>query len=193
VEKCKEWKKTASSPRRVKHRGCLTLAYDRLALALEEPMPDAPSTYAAIVKKLLVEGRIDYAELTFFGDTRYSPNGRSVLQILNRSAERLFRSKLKMPVDIGEGPAMNHSAHEMIIGRGRCLSTVILSEKQEKLTAARYHAQYHLAQFLATQMALEQRKRPVVSITLKDLEEESLISLEDFFRQAATCLKSIKA
>jgi hypothetical protein len=192
VDKCKEWKKTASSPRRVKHRGCITLAYDRLALELNEPPPDAPSTYAAIIKKLLAEDRIDHAELTFFGDTRYSPNGRTLLQILNRSAERLFRFKLKMPVDIGEGPAMNHSLQEMAMGHGRCLSTVIISEKQEKLAAARYNAQYHVAQFLATQMAFEQWKRPVVSITLKDLEEGSLTSLEDLFRQAATSLKSIR-
>ena len=42
------------------------------------------------------------------------------------------------------------------------------------------------AQFLATQMALAERGRAVVSITLRDLEDGSLAALEEFFTQAAT-------
>ena len=46
-----------------------------------------------------------------------------------------------------------------------------------------------MAQFLATQAALAERKRPVVALTLKNLEEPALRALDDFFRHAATHLK----
>ena len=85
---------------------------------------------------------------------------------------------------------MNHSYHEMIIGHGRCLSTVLLSEKTERIPAADYTADYHRAQYLATQMALAERGRFVVSVTLKDLEESCLAVLDDFFREVASLLKS---
>jgi hypothetical protein len=88
-----------------------------------------------------------------------------------------------MPVDVYEGPAMNHSYHEMIIGHGKCFSTVLFSEKQEQ------DAGYHWAQFLSTKLALEERGRPVVAIVLKDLTEKSLAALDEFFRQAGNCVK----
>ena len=97
-----------------------------------------------------------------------------------------------MPVDVYEGPAMNHSYHEMIIGHGKCLSTILLSEQDERNPAATYSNQYHLAQFLATRMALAENDRFVVAITLKDLNDPTLGSLEDFFRQAATAIKTVK-
>ncbi len=192
VENCREWQKTAGSDRCIRHRSAITLRYDRLRLDIPAECQDAPSVYAAIVKRLLARHDIEYADLTFFGDTRYSPAGRDMLKVLNRSAERFFRSRLKLPVDVYEGPAMIHSYHEMIVGHGRCLSTLIFSEKPERLKAAGYDAQYHTAQFLAAQVALEQKSRPVVSITMKDMEEASLGALEDFFRQAGASLRSVK-
>jgi hypothetical protein len=153
---------------------------------------DAPRLYASLVKQLWSSRQIEYVELTFFGDTRYSARGRRMRKCLDRAAERLFRSRLKMPVDVYEGPAMNHSYHEMIIGHGRCFSTVLLSEKQEQLPAADYTSDYHRAQFLATQMALAERGRPVVALTVKDLEEETLERLDEFFRRAAGSLKACK-
>lgn len=192
IENTTEWRAMMSSPRRIRHRGCVTLYYDRLDAEIDDAGLDAPTVYALLVKKLLAGRRIDYAELTFYGDTRYSPRGRSVLKVLNRSAEKLFRARLKMPVDVYEGPAVNHSYHEMIIGRGRCLSTLIVSKKTEQIPAAAYTAQHHLAGYLAAQMALARRSRPVVSLLLKDLEESTIVSLEDFFRQAAVALKNIK-
>ena len=84
---------------------------------------------------------------------------------------------------------MNHSFHEMIIGHGKCLSTVLFSEKAEKLVGVDYPADYHRAQFLATQMALAERGRDVVAISLKDLEPATLKSLGDFFAQVAASLK----
>lgn len=191
VEKCREWHATVTSPRRVHHRDSVTLYWNRAGIEFENEGMDAPAVYARIIKRLVESGRIGYFDLTFFGDTRYSASGRAVLKALNRSAERLFRSRLKMPVDIYEGPAVNHSYHEMIIGHGRCLSTVLLSEKTEKIPAAGHNAQYHNAQFLATQLALAERSRPVVAILLKDLEEPSIASLEDLFRQTATALRKL--
>lgn len=192
VEHCAEWQRMMTSPRRARHRGCLTLHYDRLNLELNSRKLDAPTLYALIVKTLAENRRIEYAELTFFGDTRYSRRGRAALKALNRSADMLFRCRLKMPVDVYEGPAMNHSYHEMIIGHGRCLSTILLSEKAERIPAVGYTAEYHMAQFLATQMALAERGRPVVAITLRDLEEPTLAALESFFRHATAAVRTLK-
>ena len=88
-------------------------------------------------------------------------------------------STLKMPVDIYEGPAMNHSYHEMVIGHGRCFSIVLLSEKQSR------DADYHMAQFLATKLALERKQRTVRAILVKDLSSESIQTLEEFFSETA--------
>ena len=95
-----------------------------------------------------------------------------------------------MPVDVGEGPGMNHSYHEMIIGRGGALSTVLLSEAPVTFAPADYTADYHRAQFLATQMALTERGRPVVALTVRNLEEESVAALDEFFHQVAATLKT---
>jgi hypothetical protein len=88
-----------------------------------------------------------------------------------------------MPVDVYEGPAMNHSYHEMIIGRGKCFSTILIAGADDT-------SDYHGSQFLATQMALAERGRAVVSILLRDLEKATLAALDEFFKQAATHLKA---
>ncbi len=190
IEKTKEWLYMRNSPQQARWRGGITLHYDRLQLDGEPQGKTAPAVYASILHKLAASGRIEYGELTFFGDTRYSPQGRSVRKVLDRSGDRLFRSQMKMPVDVYEGPAMNHSYHEMIIGHGRCFSTVMLSEKSESLAEAGYTAGYHRAQFLATQLALAERGRAVVAITMKDLEPATVACLEEFFKQAAAALKT---
>jgi hypothetical protein len=149
----------------------------------------APEIYAALLGGRAGDRSIEYGELTFFGDTRYAPEGKALRRVLEKCGDVLFRKRLKMPVDIYEGPAMNHSYHEMIIGHGRCFSTVLISADAAEIPEAGYTADYHRAQFLATQMALSQRKRPVVAITLRDLQDRSLAALEEFFRQTARCLE----
>mgnify|MGYP005850389539 CR=1 FL=1 len=192
VENCAAWKEMTASPRQACHRGCVTLYYNHLAIdPPPEPM-DAPSTYAYLVKRLLAGGAVEYAELTYFGDTRYSAPGRNILRVLNRSAERLYRSRLKMPADICEGPAMNHAYHEMIIGHGRCFSTVIMPAESGQLPEAGYTANCHRAQYLATQLALAGRGRHVAGMLIKNTDEESVSALEDFFRQAGTALRGIR-
>jgi hypothetical protein len=72
----------------------------------------------------------------------------------------------------------------MIIGHGGCFSTIVAPDRGDG-----GEADYHRAQFLATQMALAERGRAVVSITLRDLEDASLRALDEFFRQAATQIR----
>lgn len=183
------WRRMLASPRQVSFRGALTLHYDRLCLDAGADGLDAPQLYAAILGNLAAQRRVEYGELTWFGDTRYSAEGMAIRRSLERAAENLFERRLKMPADVYEGPAVNHSYHEMIIGHGRCFSTVLLSGKQEHLAAARYAPDYHVAQFLATQIALAERGRHVVAITVQDTGEASRRALEDFFHRAAACLK----
>lgn len=192
IEKTAEWQALAASPKQARWRGAVTLHYGRLALDDAPPKLAAPSLYAWLIHRFAADRKIEYGELTFFGDTRYSPSGRALRKCLDRAAEGIFRGRLKMPADVYEGPAMNHSYHEMVIGHGRCFSTVLLSEKPEEFREAAYTADYHRAQFLATQMALAEKGRAVVAITVKDLEEGSLKVLDEFFREAARQLKVLK-
>ena len=145
--------------------------------------------YAGALRKAIREAAT-YAELTFFGDLRYSEAGKRIRKILETAADRVFRMPFKMPVDIHEGPAMNHSYHEMIIGHGGAFSTLIASSRQARFPGAAYEPGYHMAQFAATKLALERRGRPVVALLIKDLEENSLEGLEKFFNEVATNLFS---
>ena len=140
----------------------------------------------------IIEAQLDEvrAALKTLAADHASPKGRLVRKGLERAAQKIFRTRLKMPVDVYEGPAMNHSYHEMIIGHGKCFSTVLLSEAQEQLPAAGYRAGYHVAQFLATKLALEQRGRAVVALLLKDLGEKSLAALDEFFQQTLVAMRS---
>jgi glucose-6-phosphate isomerase len=192
IDKSRAWLTFMKSDRRIEWRGAITLHHSHAGTAGNTAGMEAPQLYAHLVKQLHGEGKVDYAELTFFGDMRYSPRGRRMRTRLDRAAESLFRSRLKLPVDIYEGPAMNHSYHEMIIGHGRCFSTVLIADRQEALPAAEYTADYHRAQFLATQLALAERGRPVVAVTVKDLEEDTLKRLDEFFHQAAAYLKAAR-
>lgn len=190
IESTPEWRAFEESPRQAKWRGSVTLRWDRLNGVDIAPNATAPAVYAGLLKSHFDSRQAEYAELSFFGDTRYALGGRSVRTALDRAADLVFRaSRLHAPVDVYEGPAMNHSYHEMIIGHGRCFSTVLLSEAGETIPAAGYTPAYHRAQFLATQIALAERRRPVVSITLKNLDERSLAALAEFFAQSAKHLK----
>jgi hypothetical protein len=190
IAKTREWRGMHDSALRSRWRQGVTLHYDRLPAEILVDGKDAASVYAAILKCLVSDRRIEYGELTFFGDTRYSAPGRAMRKVLDRAGDQLFRMALRMPVDIYEGPAMNHSYHEMVIGHGRCLSTVLLSEAAQELEAAEYTDDYHRAQFLATQMALAERGRYVVAITVRDLGTASLTALGEFFAQAAKAVRA---
>ena len=187
IEKTKAWEQMRNSSAQARWRGRVTLFYGGVVVPGSTPAT-GPEIYASILGGLRATREVEYAELTFFGDTRYSARGRALRTRLNRAAESLFRAKLKMPVDVYEGPAMNHSYHEMIIGHGKCFSTVLISDASEEIASIDYTAGYHRAQFLATTMALAERKRPVVAIALRDMEEATFSALDEFFRQAARYL-----
>lgn len=166
-----------------------TPAWREIPSAVPDPGGRTAAAYGDAIRRLAGARQFEYGELTFFGDTRYHEPGRAMRKLLDRAGERIFRSSLKMPVDIYEGPAMNHSYHEMIIGHGRCFSTVLISARQERLAEAGYDAEYHMAQFLATKLALEQRGRTVFAFTVRDLSDRSLAALEEFFAAAAARLR----
>jgi hypothetical protein len=172
IEKTKEWQQMRSSTRQAKWRGRVTLFVDHAAAP---ELPSAPEIYASLLGRLSANHEIDYAALTFFGDLRSSAGGRALRTRLHRGAEALFRSRLKMPVDVEEGRVVGQSYHEMIAGHGKCFSTLLFAAG----------AGHDRAQFLATAMALAERRRAVVAIALRDLEEATLAALEEFFRQAA--------
>jgi hypothetical protein len=192
IEKSAAWQRMTGSSKQVRWKAGVTLHYDQLSFDVDASARTAPAVYAGIIRRLFEPRCVEYAELTFFGDLRYSSYARSVRKTLDQAADVLYRARLRCPVDVYEGPAMNHSYHEMIIGHGKCLSTVLLSLKSEKIPAADYTADYHRAQFLATQIALAERNRHVVAITLKDLEDATLSAVQELFRETSALLKGFK-
>lgn len=182
------WARMTQPETTLKYRGGITLHFPWTGAAAVTTK-NAAEAYAHLVKHFAASGSIGSGELTFFGDTRYSPRGRAVARALDRAADAVFRAGLKMPADVYEGPAVNHSYHEMIIGHGRCFSTVLASLDTASIPAIGYDAEYHLAQFLATQMALAGRGRPVVAILLDNPGESTLRALGEFFQSAARFLK----
>ena len=186
----KAWRTAVDGAHSIRWRGGLTVHLDalhRIGAISEEDFRsengNAAAIYATVLHALLAKGKISYGELTFFGDTRYQAPGKALLRTLNPAAEAVFRSRLKMPADVYEGPAMNQSYHEMIIGYGHGFSTVLLSEKVALLKKVDYPPDYHLAQGLATQEALARRKRAVVGITIRDLSDRSRQTVKEFFAE----------
>ncbi len=78
---------------------------------------------------------------------------------------------------------MNHSYHEMIIGHGKCFTIVLIARNPARFPLAHYEPDYHMAQFLATKMALERRHRHVVAIPVDDIE-----TLDRYFLEIASLL-----
>jgi hypothetical protein len=196
IEQTAAWTAVMDSPARLKWRGGVAMEFGALLEIgllspedLEIEHGNVPAVYAHALEKLRDSGAVGYGELTFFGDTRYDPPGAQMLKVLDSAAESVFRGRLKMPADVYEGPAMNHSYHETIIGFGQGFSTVLLSEKQASYKRVGYTSDYHRAQWLATRRALADRKRAVVTFTVRDLSERSLETLREFFAETARRLR----
>ena len=192
IEKTPAWERIANSPLRLQWRGGLTVnlaALEKLGLIRDDDLRaehgNAAAVYASALDRLVREGIVRYGELTYFGDSRYHRPGIQLRRALDSSADRVFRSRLKMPADVYEGPAMNHSYHEMIIGHGGALSTIVLSDKQDTFKKIDYSPDYHRAQWLATVLALLERGRPVIPLTIRDLSENSRATLREFFSEVA--------
>ncbi len=196
VEKTRAWRELMESRFRLRWRGGISLDFGALkevGLLRDEDLEiehgNAAAVYAHVLERLRDAGEISYGELTFFGDTRYDPAGVDLLKALDAAAASVMRSRLKMPADVYEGPAMNHSYHEMIIGFGQGFSTVLLSEKQATYKRVGYTSDYHRAQWLATRRALADRKRAVVAMTIRDTSERSRDALREFFAETARRLR----
>ena len=136
IEASKQWKNFIETPHQARWRNRVTLRYEHADTPVAPPQTMAPALYAALIRSALENGA-SYGELTFFGDMRYSKRGTAMRRVLDRAAETVFRSRLKVPVDVYEGPAMNHSYHEMIIGHGQAFSTVLLSERAARSAGSR--------------------------------------------------------
>jgi len=187
ASKTRAWCSMVGSARQATWRRRLTMYYD--TLNGNAGTGDAASMYAALLRQLHADRTIEYGELTFFGDLRFGAAGRAMRATLEGAADRVFRRALQAPADVYEGPAMNHSYHEMIIGHGRCFSTVFLSRRQESISSIGYTPDYHVSQFLATRMALARRGRAVVAIVVTDMGEATRAAVDDFFAAVATHLK----
>ena len=192
IEKTPAWERLANSPLRLQWRGGLAVnlaALRKLGLVRDDDLRaehgNAAAVYAAALDRLVRQGIVRYGELTYFGDSRYHRPGIQLRRALDLSADRVFRSRLKIPADVYEGPAMNHSYHEMIIGHGGALSTIVLSDEQDTFERLDYGPDYHRAQWLATVLALLERGRPVIPLTIRDLSENSRATLREFFSEVA--------
>ena len=192
IERTDAWRSVMKADTRLKWMGGLSVDFGpllRLGLLTNQDVKDChrnpTEVYARAVESLRQSNAVSYGELTFFGDTRYQDAGRLLLKTLDEAADVLFRSRLKMPVDVYEGPAMNHSFHEMVIGFGHGFSTVVISERHTAIPELGYKADYHRAQWLATLKALEDRNRAVVALTLRDTSEKSAKTLKAFFAETA--------
>lgn len=184
------WRSMSESTRQATWRRRLTLFYD--GIDDQAAGDDAVKVYASMLARLFDSRAAEYGELTYFGDLRYSEQGRAMRALLRDAADTVFRRTLRVPVDVYEGPAMNHSYHEMIIGHGHGFSTVLLSRKQASIPRIGYTSEYHVAQFLATRLALVRRHRPVAAILLEDLTAASRRVAERFFAAVASQLKKME-
>jgi glucose-6-phosphate isomerase len=177
------WRAMCETSRQLRWQRCLTLYFDGVEGIVDDA--DAALAYATLLRQMVRRGVVEYGELTFFGDMRYSTSGRAMHRILRRAADHVFRRGVNLSVDVYEGPAVNHSYHEMIIGHGRCFSTLLISAQRARAAGVIHGPGYHMAQFLATKLALMERRRPVAALVLKDLTESTLSATEGFFRAVA--------
>jgi glucose-6-phosphate isomerase len=187
-DRTRAWQRLVRTPRQSQWGRPVSVHFDDLRNGVVRG--DAADQIATRLALLANTREVEYGELTFFGDLRITGAGRKMAGVLDRAANAIFRRALAMPADVYEGPAMNHSYHEMIIGHGRCFSIVLMSRKHTPLKAIGYTADYHVAQFLATKAALAQRRRPVVAILLDDLTPATLAATKDLFDTVAVRLRS---
>ena len=141
--------------------------------------PESPKSLAGAINAAVRSNAITCGEIAFFGEL--TP---PIRKALDNAVRLLFRSPFKMPGAVLEAPA------EMLIDRAGTFSILILSVAQARFALAAYEPDRHIAQFLATKLALERKHRPVRAILVKDLSIESLGVLEEFFSVTAANLSS---
>jgi glucose-6-phosphate isomerase len=192
IQQSASWHRAMEGPRSYTFRKRVTLHANLLP---ETVLPldvtgNAAEVYASLMLRVFAGQMASAKELTWFGCTRYSPAGELLRSVLAEKA-RVLRALLGIVVDVAEGPAMNHSFHEMIIGHGDVLSTVLVDKKGMSVEVAQADPSYHHAQFLATQMALAQRDRLVCAVTLEDSSPASIRELATFFEASSKWLSKL--
>lgn len=192
IDKTAIWKSYTKSKRRLTWLGGLSIQFDGLLELgliderdIKQQNGNAPIVLAGVLSELVRQNAVSYGELTFFGDMRYGSTGKRLQRVLHSAADSIFRTRLKMPADVYEGPAMNHSYHEMIIGHGGAVSIVILPEKGTSIPKLKYTPDYHRAQWIATQQALRKRGRAVIGLMIRDASETSVETLSRFLAETA--------
>ncbi len=121
------------------------------------------------------------AEIVFFGDLGRHPLLRKAL---DSGARLLFRSPLKMPAGVFEGPS------DLLAEPEGCFTLLVLSATQNRFALAAFDPDRHIAEFLAAKLALERKRRLVRAILVRDLSAESIADLEEFFSRTALNIRA---
>jgi len=146
--------------------------------------PESPRSLANAINYGAKSHAFTSGEIAFFGDLRYSENAPLLRKALDNAARLLFRSPFKMPAIISEAPS------GMLLDRGDRFSILIMPATQNRFALAQYEPERHIAEFLATKLALENQRRQARAILVKDLSVESIAILEEFFSQTAKNISS---
>lgn len=146
--------------------------------------PESPRSLANAIGYGAKTHAFTSGEIAFFGDLRYSENAPLLRKALDNAARLLFRSPLKMPATVCEAPS------GMLLDRSDRFSILIAPAAQNRFALAQYEPDRHIAEFLATKLALENQRRQARAILVKDQSIESIAVLEEFFSQAAKYISS---
>jgi hypothetical protein len=187
MEQSAEWKQMLAAPRQIRWRGGIALHYDRFRVAAPMEGRDASAAWAALARQLALAGVARCGALVCFFDTRLSREGRKLRRVLERAAVEIFHEGLSMPGMVCEAPGDSRGWLERSAGQGDCFSTLIAVRASGPGEAT--GADYQRARLLAALEVQEQRARPVVTVTLKDLSVASADALGEFFSSAARRLK----
>jgi len=141
--------------------------------------PESPRSLANAINYGAKTRAFSCGEIAFFGDLRYSENAPLWRKALDNAARLLFRSPLKMPAIVCEAPG------GMLLDRDDRFSILIVPSVQNRFALAQYEPERHIAEFLATKLALEKQRRQARAILVRDLSIESIAAMEEFFSQTA--------
>jgi hypothetical protein len=146
--------------------------------------PESPKSLANAISYGARSKSFACGEIALFGDLRYSENAALLRKTLDNAARLLFRQPFKMPATICEAPS------GMLFGRGDRFSLLICPAVQNRFALAQYEPDRSIAEFLATKQILENHRRQVRAILVKDLSPESIAILAEFLSETAGSIPS---
>jgi hypothetical protein len=145
---------------------------------------ETPKTLAASISSAAKSRAITCGEIAFFGDLHYAAHAPVLRKILDGAARLLFRTPFKMPANVLEAPA------ELLDSHDNCFTILVISASQSRFALAAFEPDRHIADFLAARLALEKQHRLVRAILVKDLNDDSIAGLEQFFSLTAQSLST---